>query len=300
MRAVLIAMLLVGCGDNELTLDGPHYQYVMSDMRIPVNNNAAREDGLDLSGDGTVDNQLGMVFGTLKSMGLGVDGTAREALLRGGVTLLADIQTLDFENIDLAGVTTYLGRDPSPAPCLDPTRIETCGQQLLGTGRFSIESGSDSDHGTGAISKGVFSAAVGVLPVQIALDVNAPLRLDLHVARIKFTSISETGFSGVIGGAITKADVDRVVIPQAATEIARIVAAECGQPGGILPCGCIDGGRAEILQNFFDLNKDCMVALDEVATDGLVRALLSPDVGKNGRDGLSFGVGVEFRRATFE
>ena len=300
MRALLIAVLLVGCGDNELRLEGPHYQYVMSELRIPVNNIAAREYGLDLNGDKTIDNQLGMVFGTLANMGLGVGGTAREAMLRGGLNVLADLQTIDFEESELSGLTTYLGRDPSPAPCLDPARLETCGQQLLGHGHFSIDPDSGSDLGKAPLHAGVFSAGMGVLPIEIALDVNAPLRLDLRAAKVQLTSISENGFTGVLGGLITGEDVNRVIIPEAAREIKRIVGAECGQASGILPCGCIASARAAVLQHYFDDNNDCEVSLDEVETNTIAQSLLAPDVTKNGVLGLSFGVGIEFRPATFE
>ncbi len=300
MRGVLIAVLLAGCGDHEVRLDGPHHQYVMSELRIPSTNTGARADGLDLDGDRAVDNQLGMVFGALKSLGLGVDVTAQEAVLRGGLILLADLQTVDFATTELSGLTTYLGRDPMPAPCLDPTRLETCGQHVLGGGRFSIEPGSESDHGTAPIEEGVFVVDMGLLPLEIALDVDAPLRLDLQAARIRFTSIAQDGFTGVIGGLITQDDVDRVVVPQAAREIARIVGAECAQPTGSPPCGCIDGTRADLLQEYFDDNNSCEVTLAEVATSGVVESLLQPDVRTKGIQGLSFGVGVTFRSATFE
>ena len=172
--------------------------------------------------------------------------------------------------------------------------------QLHGSGHFAIEPDSGSDQGQGKIIGGVFSAGVGVLPIEIALDVNAPLRLNMFAARVRFTSITEDGFTGVLGGLISTEDVDRVIVPQAALEMQRIVGSECGKPSGILPCGCIDGARAELLQHYFDKNDDCEIALDEVATNGLVQSLLAPDVKKNGLLGLSFGVGVEFRAATFE
>lgn len=301
MRAALIAILLAACTDGpEPVPSGPHYQYVMSELKIPKNNTFAREFSLDLNGDKAGDNQLGMVFGTLETLELGVASTAQEALLRGGITILADLQTTDLADSDAAGVTMYLGADPSPAPCVDPAQLSTCGQQLGGTGHFSIELGSASDLGTGPIDDGKLSAAMQTLSVEIALDAQAPLRLDMHDARVRFTGLTETGFSGVIGGMIVKADIDRVIVPQAATEIARIVGTECDLPAGVAPCGCVIGSRAELLQDHFDDNNDCEVSLLEVQEDDLVAALLATDVKTSGREALSFGVGVEFVRATFE
>jgi len=298
MRSLLIAMLLAGCADEPAPVpEGPHYRYVMSELKIPVNNNDARAYGLDLNNDGVLDNQLGMVFGTLSSLGLGVDGTAREAMLRGGINLLVDLQTVDFGSADVSGVTTYLGSNPSPAPCLDPADLSTCGQQLKGTAHFSIEPDSFSDVGVASVEDSVLLADVNRLPVKLALDVTAPLRVDLHGARVKLTGLSETGFRAVIAGAIKIADVDRVMIPQAATEMNRIVTTECGQPSGVAPCGCL--GRSRLLQKQFDKNLDCAISVDEVRKDDLVTALLAPDVTIDGEKQLSFGVGIELVRATF-
>lgn len=301
MRAILIAMLLAGCGTDPAPVPtGPHAQYVMRDLVIPATNSAAREYSLDLNGDRAIDNQLGMVFATLKSLGLGVDSTAREAVVRGGMTLLVDLQTPDFSASDLAGVTTYLGTAPTPTPCLDPARLETCGQHLLGTGHFSIVPGSASDLGAAPISDRALLADVGALAVEIALDPTAPLRLDLYGARIELTGISAQGFRGVIGGAIHTDDVQRVIVPQAAHEIQRIVGAECNQPSGDAPCGCLASSRADLLQDYMDVNNDCEVTLAEVQKSGVVTSLLAPDVRVHGEEGLSFGVGIELVPATFE
>jgi len=82
----MLAVLIAACGGgDEVRVEGAHYQYVVSDLRIASNTETARATGLDLDGDVTVDNQLGQVFGTLQQMGLGVGDTAREALLRGGL-----------------------------------------------------------------------------------------------------------------------------------------------------------------------------------------------------------------------
>lgn len=303
MRGLPVVVLFAGCtwgwGGDDLRLEGDHYQYVVSELRIPSNNTSARTDGLDLNGDKTVDNQLGMVFGTLSGQGLGVGDTASEALLRGGLVMLAELQTTGFETTEISGFTTYLGSDPSPAPCLDPARLETCGQHLLGEGSFSVDLGTGSDQAIGPIAGGVFLDLVGVMPVEIAIDPTAPIRLDLHGARVRLSQISEGHVSGILGGGITQADLDGVVIPQATAQIERIVSAECGQPAGVPPCGCLSGGRAKTLQSLFDDNDNCEITVHEVATNSLVESLLSKDIRIDGQELLSFGVGIELATATF-
>src|SRR4051812_49339149 len=46
-----------------------HFHYAMDSLLVPMNNSQARDFGMDINGDGTVDNQLGMVLATLQSMG---------------------------------------------------------------------------------------------------------------------------------------------------------------------------------------------------------------------------------------
>lgn len=293
-------LIFAGCASDEPpVVNGTHYQYVVSELRIPTNNNEARAYGLDLDDNAIVDNQLGMVFGTLATMGLGVGETANEALLRGGLVMLADLETNGFDDTDASGFTTWLGDNLEPAPCLDPTKLDTCGQHLRGTGRFVVDESSASHQIAGPISDGVFSEKAVFLPVELVIDDGRPLRLDLRAARVRLSRVSETGISAVFGGGLTMRDVDTVVIPEAAANCDRIVANECNQPNGSLPCGCTSGTRANSLRQLFDANGDCRIDAREVATNSLVQALLSPDLDIGGQDLLSFGVGVELVPARF-
>jgi len=300
--ATSAVLLLTGCASDEpVAVEGPHYQYVVSELRIPSNNAMARENGLDLNGDTTVDNQLGMVFGTLEGQGLGVGETAREALLRGGLVMLADLQTTDFDNIDLAGFSTWLGDNLEPAPCLDPTMLETCGQHLRGNGRFSVDEDSASHQIKSEISNGVFEDKAVFLPVELVIDDGRPIRLDLRGARVRLTQISETQISAIFAGGVTEGDIENVIIPEAAANCDRIVRNECSQPlpMGSEPCGCVPGSRSNTLRRLFDEDRDCRIDAREVSTNSLVRALLPPDIRVDGQDLLSFGVGVELARASF-
>lgn len=299
ITATVLVLMVAGCRGDELLPQGDHYQYVVSDVRVPSNNMMARDDGLDLDGDGSIDNQLGYVFGTLAQNGLGVSDTAREALLRGGVLMLAELVTTGFETTRATGFTTYLGSDPDPAPCLDPARLETCGQHLLGQGRFTVDVGSTSDQAIGPIVDGVFLEAVGAMPVEIAIDSSAPIRLDLHGARVRLSPISESDVSGILAGGITQADIDGVVIPQAAAQIDRIVRTECAQPTGSAPCGCLANARADLLQKVFDSDDSCQVEVAELSSSSVVRSLLDPDIVIDGQRLMSFGVGTELATATF-
>src|SRR5512141_324485 len=96
----LSSMSLAACGggSDTITPEGAHYHYVVNKALVPTNNNESREYGLDLNGDGTPDNQLGMVLGTLAGMGFDIQGTIDKAIANGSIILLVDFQTKDFMN----------------------------------------------------------------------------------------------------------------------------------------------------------------------------------------------------------
>jgi len=300
--ATSVILIITGCaGDDGPILDGAHYQYVVSDLKIPANNVSAREYALDLDGDKTVDNQLGMVFGALAGQGLGVGETATEALLRGGLVMLADLETTDFTSTEISGFSTWLGTSLSPMPCTDPTMLETCGQHLRGDGRFALDEDSASHQMTAPIADGVLLATAVFLPVELVLDSDRPIRLDLRGARVRLEQISENHITAVFAGGVTESDIENVVIPEAAANCDRIVVNECNQtgPNATEPCGCIPGSRSNTLRKLFDADRDCRVDASEVSTNSLVRSLLEPDIRVDGQDLLSFGVGVELSPASF-
>jgi hypothetical protein len=301
MRLGVLALPLcvLGCGDDTPVLEGPHHQYVVSDIQIAANSAEARASALDLDGDDVPDNQFGMVFGLLAGQGLSVAGTARDAILTGGMLMLADLQAPTLVAAELAGFTTFLGADPDPAPCRDPLDLATCGQHLKGGARFAVDPGSASALGTGAIDDRELTASLGTLPVELVIDRNT-LRLDLQHARVRLTGITAERIDALFVGGIRVPDLDGIVVPEARAQIDRIITTECNQPEGIPPCGCLDDSRSDRLQSGFDDNDDCTVTLPEVAGNRLVNSLLTPDLEIGGERLMSFGVGVTLVPAEFD
>jgi hypothetical protein len=294
------ALALVACADEpSLPPEGAHFQYVVSDLRIPATNTEARMFSLDLNGDKTVDNDMGQIFAALNSMGLGVAGTADEALARGGLIMLADLQTTNFEDTASTGLTMYLGGEPSPAPCLDPADLATCGQHLQGSGQFSVADAPASDLAVAPIKNAVFTASMSRLPVEIVLDPTSPTRLDLHGAKVRWTAIAPDHASAILAGGITKADVDGVVIPEAASQLDRVVVEGCHPGTTVGECICNEGARGISLLTYFDDNDDCRISSAELAASNIARALLAPDITVGGEALTSFGVAVELVAATF-
>jgi hypothetical protein len=295
---------LVACGgEGQTPPSGPHYGYVASEVTVPANNTQAREIGLDLNGDKTVDNQLGMVLGTLAGQGFKVQDTLDEAVLKGTIILLLDFQTPDFGSTTGAGLSIKLGDTPNPAPCIDPDVLTTCGKHLEGGASFTIDPSSPDNAGVeGSIAGGVFKGGPGTITLQIALAEAAPIELNLIGARAKATGITESDIGEVIlAGALTQNDLDTKVIPTIQAQLPPLIERDCVPvPGPPLDCGCASGSTGNTILGLFDTDpEDCTVTVDEIKNNSLIQSLLAPDVTIDGQDALSLGLRVAAVAAVF-
>jgi len=310
--------LLLACGDSggTITPEGTHYQYVVSKANVPTNNNQAREYGLDLGSaksskpDGTVDNQLGMVLGTLAGMGFDVQKTITDAVNQGSIILLVDFQTKDFQSSGAAGLQVFLGANPVPAPCTNAQDM-VCGNHLKGTGMFGIATNSPTDTAlAGKIVGGTFSGGPGNLSLQIALGGTQAITLDLLNARAKASAISDTGImTANFGGALTQDDLNGKVIPAIQTQLAPIITRDCTMLTMPPDCGCMSGSTGKTLLGLFDgditgTQKDCAVSVQEIQMNQIIKSLLAPDVCSQKScsepDALSLGIQVTTVKATWQ
>lgn len=302
--ASVIPTSFVACGggDGQAPPSGPHYTSVANAVTVPANNTQARELGLDLDNDPAhaVDNQLGMVLGTLANQGFKVQDTVDDAVKKGSIILLLDLQTPSFTSTSGAALQVKLGATPSPAPCTDPADLTTCGKHLAGTGSFTVASGSATDSEVeGTITGGVFKGGPGNLSLQIALGGSEPINLDLIGARVKATGLSATGITeAILAGAITQSDLDTKVIPSVHAQLGPILTRDC-QPSPPPDCGCIANSTGKTILGLFDtMPKDCTVSIDEIKKNSLIQSLLSPDVTIEGVAALSLGIKVATVPAT--
>jgi hypothetical protein len=295
---------LVACGGGDDGVDppsGPVYTFVTDDVTVPANNSQAREIGLDLNDDGVIDNQLGMVLGTLAGQGFDVQGAIDEAVVQGDIILLLQLQTPDFSSTSGAGLQVRLGENPQPAACSDPADITTCGQHLDGNGSFSVSASSPANaRVNGRIAGGVFTGGPGDLSLQIALGGAQAIQLDLIGARAKATGLSENGLGEVIlAGALTQSDLDNKVIPAIHAQLGPLIDRDCTGTAPPEPCGCEANSTGKTILGLFDTSpKDCTVSVEEIKTNSLIQSLLAPDVTINGTDALSIGIKVSAVKAT--
>jgi hypothetical protein len=270
---------------------GTHRHYVVDHQVIPTNNSQAQMVALDIDGNGTVDNQLGMVFGTLASMGFDVQGATAQAVDHGEILILADLQATDLTTAPNVGFTTFIGTNPVPPACNGPADT-TCRHHLAGNGVFGIDPSVPRHPAVlGSFANGTFLSGSGTLSIQLA-PFGAPIALDLLAGRVKITNVTDTAIvTGVIGGAVSQADINNKVLPSAVQTFQVIVQRDCGLP--VPPdCGCLAGSTGKTLLGLFDTNpKDCVISLAEVQSNALIQSLLAPDLTIDGNRALSVGVG---------
>ncbi len=221
-----------GGPDSSVTVTGAHTEYVVNNVAVPTSSTEATEYGLDIGApltdkpDGAVDNQLGNVLSALGGQGFDVTDTLNAAVAEGSIILLADFQSSDptFMNASEAGLQILLGANPSPMPCGSDygsngeydgsDAVADCGKQFSG-GTFDIGSNSPSNAKLdGPLVNGTFNGGPGSISLQLALGGTNAITLSLENARSKASGISSTGITSlIVGGAISKTDIDTMVIP---------------------------------------------------------------------------------------
>lgn len=276
---------------------GNHSHYVVDRVLVPTTSNQAMMYGLDLDGNGSVDNLIGQDLATIAGMGANVQGGVDTAVNTGQILMLADIQTTAFDNATDAGFTLYAGTNPMPAPCSGPTDT-TCRHHLDGTGTFDVAAMPRDPALSGSFVSGTYTGGPGHLPIQISVE-GANLSLDLIGARVKVMATSTNITSAILAGGVTQTDRDTKIYPALSTAFNATIATDCTALTSPPGCGCASGSTGATLISLFDTNHDCSVSVDEIKNNALVSALFSPDVTLEGQKCLSVGVSVTAVPATF-
>lgn len=313
---VLTGLLPIGCGEpvSGVDPDGAVHTFVASRLEVPTSPAEALSDGVGVPGaPATNANALGLAIAQLQTLAptVRVSTGLASNLDRGSFILLLALQATSLAGAENVGAWTYWAKTdpaaaggPSPAPCASAGDA-TCRAHLGGSAKFAVDGGA-GDSGTflGAITAGKFvgDAATLTLPSPLLYGVSVPVPLVLHRARLEIEGLTEIGFIGRIGGAVTVADVASVIVPAAADGVRAIVMAECDTTVGEPSCGCPSTSDAAALLGAYDtMPSDCAIADDEIQR--VFDGLLIPDVDLDGdgtADAASLGLGIEGVGATFD
>jgi hypothetical protein len=299
--SIFLALSSTGCiADTDTTpapVEGPHYSFVVSDVRVSATaKEAITIGGLDLNGDGKVDNELGRMFGILSTYDFNVQPTLTELARTGRSLLAVDVQTPNLANAQRTGVQLLTGISALPSPCSGATDA-SCGHHLDGNGTIVVNAPTKTMYSTGFTVDGSMHTTGGLIPVRLAFDATNFIDLNLHDAHLQIDHIDATGATGLWAGGISVTDKDTILIPQLAANLQRIAtAAHCEWTANTVTCS--DSPRAQDLLFYLDFNHDLMISEDEVRKHFINKVLLSPDVSIDNVEYISFGFSVTLVPAT--
>ena len=246
--------------------------------------------GLDLDGDGKVDNALGSILGTLATVSPSTNTQHQldESVFGGSVLLLLRIQASDFVNTSQAVAQVWRGAGESC--CTNPDDLPQCKAQALadcfgGSHTFQLHLTSPSS----AILGGTISAGavrLGPSALTLTLQLSGASTLDLALRSVYVMGqLGSSGVShGVIAGVVPRTEIDGKLIPMMATML-----------NDTLTDPTASQSTRDTIRNLFDANHDGLVDLTEVQSNGLVKTLLAGDVDvdHDGSAELSLGLGFE-------
>jgi hypothetical protein len=251
---------------------GQVHRFVIDSVHLATDATDSYTLGFNLDGDPHCgrNNAIGEVLQTLFYW-LDTDGNTilAELIADGRILHLLELQATSLDDADGASLRVYVGIDTDG----DPT------DNFSGTETFGIDATVATEAMAGAVRAGTLDAAVGVVPLQIALPgVDEPFVLSLGTA-IAELAVDPDGQRayGRIGGSLTTQQVHDELLPIVWMALAQIVEADC--PGGT----CAPGSRGEAIIYLEDCSEgsatcDGYLALDEFRDNPLVQSLISPDV----------------------
>jgi hypothetical protein len=323
-----IATMFAACGGSAGTSDVTMVsmlnpaKYVADSLTVPMDR---MQFGLDLNGDGKVDNQLGNIIGALTANNLDTQGGVDTAICEGAVVLLVTETSADatYQNDDASGVQVGAGDTwayPSPAPAA--CAAGTGGPKYDGTDTF-VAKGAAAQF-AGRISNGLYSSNSPVTtksPVSVALQLPLvagadPVNLQIIGAHIQFHYANKKLTGGQINGAIKESDVNGTIIPNVATLLNnRVVANPTGstemQILQIFDIGCADAS-AKNIDGTPAAKGDNKIAICEVSDNSIIKNVLNPDVqmfdsagnyhpsaANTTKDSLSLGLGFSAVQASY-
>lgn len=194
-----------------------------------------------------------------------------------------------FQNAAAALGEWIVGQPTAPVP-----------PDFSGGGSFQIVAGVAPGRFTAPLAAAAFVSAnpvTTVAPVEVPFELRLGenLIIPLQGARLAFTVTPGGLTNGQLNGSIREEDVQSIIIPGLATYLNQVVAA--GGPSAMTLLGLFDTGCNGVGAN------DGVIAVCEVANNGLIATLFQPDVdiyAPNGdyapnptntdRDSLSFGL----------
>lgn len=273
-------------------------RFLISSVTIAGSIEAAFGLGLDIDGDGTVENEMGIVMGDVaETVEIDPGVVVADGLARGDIIQLLAL-AVDAEGQGTMRGLVGLDLDEDPS------------DNLSGSESFAIADGEPTDTPL-PVEAGVTRIVAGPGEMWLRLPLAAPfggvVTARLLGARVDAERQPDGSIAGRLGGAFLATDVDLVLVPLIAIGLNEVVERDC--PAGLGSCEPGSGG--ERMLSLVDPDQSGFITDDEVRDSLLFStSLLVPDVdlldaaGNYAPDGvaesMSWGMGFATTGAVFD
>lgn len=278
----------IGCS-GELAPEGESFRYVIAGVAMP--GSAGEEDMFALELEG---GRRANLFGATIAGVLPLAVIANDAIQRGKVSMLLQLQTRDFDAAAASAITLHLGTNPLPLPC---PSADDCGRHLDGDGLFQIASSSPAIFGS--VRNGFFLSGLGnEVTIQLSFDGMREVAVPLVAARIQAAQLSDNRIGmGIIAGGIPLDFLRGRFIDDLIEHSSNPLDADCNPNGSTCQCAGESIGLRYAMA--FDADGNCELDRSEVMASAIMTALSQPDLIMTGVPSVSFGMGFTATRATF-
>ncbi|MCC6749488.1 MAG: hypothetical protein IT371_17620 [Deltaproteobacteria bacterium] len=253
-------------------------QSVINHVQLP---RSGGELSFDLVADGVPRNRLGVLLSVLGSAAPDIkpqDAVDLE-LRRGAFLLLLDLRAPAFDDASSATLTAHLGLDLDGLPA----------NNFTGAAELAISPEPPLFATlTGRIKQGTLEVGPGTFVVPLPFGPPPHPTVSISRARLRARVDSLGLRDGVLGGLLSRADVEEKLLPGVAAHFAEVYRSKDSS-----------AKTKEVLRSLFDTNGDGNIDLREFVSTSIVSLAIQPDVDTDGdgrMDALSIGVGFTSTR----
>lgn len=236
--------------------------------------NSGTAYAIDLDGNGTKDNQIGVIMGAIKILGganFNLQADLDLQLAEGKVLMLFRLQSKSLVTDPSVSLRLYDGRDLDNNPKdnfsgAEPFSIDKTGPMNLLLG--------------GQVNVGVLNAGPGNLSAPIPMG-GVVTSVSLRLSRLSALVSSKGMTKGQIHGAIPMSDVNSKILPSLATDLDKTWKKTT------------DPGKKKVIAAF-DTDGNGTITATDLQKNALVGMIIAPDVDTNGDknpDAMSLGIG---------
>jgi hypothetical protein len=282
--------------------EGDAYDYIATEVIIPTNATEADQIGVDMDGDGVIDNALGGLVGIFPTSSSNPNEDIAEAIVEGDYQLLGRLYVSSWPSDEAMAAQIFPG---GPKDTLDATE-----DNLTGSGNVHIAFNADRDlHVCGDLVGGDLETCPGELELPFFfLDslITIPMQ---HAQLISHGTVDASGWTDVmLGGGLTQQTIDSDFIPYLQTYLNQATIEDPSSTAGSFVLTFLDAECSNNHPGCEDVINDegeCAtwdgdpntppLTLTELRCNSLVQGYLELDVDIDGDgtpDLLSFGVKV--------